>query len=315
MKTLSEIEPRKPISSLPAAISEPGSYYVTGNLTGTGGIAIFCDDVTLDLSGFTLKGTATSGSGIRIGTSSEPRKNVTIKNGKLTGWQFYGVDSTYGSAVVLENLSGNNNRSGGTGNGGGCAIGEESFVKSCAFAEGSNSGNGFDIMGDGNKLTDCHAASGWNGFYTQVGYNSMTGCTAQNCGAAGFSGWNRDVITKCEAINCNIGIEVSVRASVRECVITSNGGSGSGVVISGIGAVIEGNVINGHNIGIETLAGSTGCLIVKNTVSQSTVRNFEVVAGNKVGEIVSAPTTGAISGNTGGSGVGTSTNPWANISF
>src|SRR5260370_25455545 len=59
MKTLSQIEPRTPISSLPFTINAPGAYYVTTNLTGvtgTNGITIAANDVTLDLKGFSLLG-------------------------------------------------------------------------------------------------------------------------------------------------------------------------------------------------------------------------------------------------------------------
>jgi hypothetical protein len=52
---------------------------------------------------------------------------------------------------------------------------------------------------------------------------------------------------------------------------------------------------------------------VRNTASDNTT-NYVIVASNKVGFIVSAPNSGAISGSTGGSGVG-STDPWANFSF
>src|SRR4029077_1681350 len=55
MKTLDQIEPRTPISSLPYTISAPGSYYVTANLTGISGqngINISANDVTIDLGGF-----------------------------------------------------------------------------------------------------------------------------------------------------------------------------------------------------------------------------------------------------------------------
>ena len=56
MKTLQQVEPRTPISSIPFTITTPGSYYVTSDLatTGTLGIRIDTNDVTLDLSGFTL---------------------------------------------------------------------------------------------------------------------------------------------------------------------------------------------------------------------------------------------------------------------
>ena len=48
-----------PISSLPFAITQPGRYYLTRNLTGPGnanGITITAANVTLDLNGFTLDG-------------------------------------------------------------------------------------------------------------------------------------------------------------------------------------------------------------------------------------------------------------------
>ena len=55
MKTLAQVEPRTPISSLPYTISEPGSYYVTGNLSSTGsGIVIQASGVTVDLMGFSV---------------------------------------------------------------------------------------------------------------------------------------------------------------------------------------------------------------------------------------------------------------------
>ena len=68
MKTLdqidSKLEKRTPIEALPFTISAPGSYYVTGNLTGVAGqhgITIDADNVTLDLGGFELVG---PGSGV-----------------------------------------------------------------------------------------------------------------------------------------------------------------------------------------------------------------------------------------------------------
>src|SRR5262249_38758199 len=66
MKTLDQIEPRTPISSLPYTIISPGSYYVTTNLTGMSGahgITVNASDVTLDLGGFSLIG----GPGSQIG--------------------------------------------------------------------------------------------------------------------------------------------------------------------------------------------------------------------------------------------------------
>src|ERR1700693_6384079 len=79
MLTLTQIEPRTPITNLPYIITSPGSYYVTTNLTCTtctsflNGIQINTNDVTLDLSGFTLKGVAGSASGIYV---NNPQGNI-----------------------------------------------------------------------------------------------------------------------------------------------------------------------------------------------------------------------------------------------
>jgi hypothetical protein len=73
MKTLDEVEPRVPVQSLPGdanslhVINEPGSYYLTDNITGVSdknGIEIASDNVTLDLKGFALIGVPGSGDGI-----------------------------------------------------------------------------------------------------------------------------------------------------------------------------------------------------------------------------------------------------------
>src|SRR5689334_14686480 len=59
MKTLSQVEPRTPISSLPYTITNPGSFYVTTNLNYSGagnGITVSSGNVTIDLNGFTLQG-------------------------------------------------------------------------------------------------------------------------------------------------------------------------------------------------------------------------------------------------------------------
>src|SRR5580658_2583235 len=74
MKSLDQIEPCIPISSLPYTILSAGSYYVTTNLVGVSaqsGITIFSGDVTVDLKGFTLTGVGgpTYYDGILVGGS------------------------------------------------------------------------------------------------------------------------------------------------------------------------------------------------------------------------------------------------------
>ena len=75
---------------------------------------------------------------------------------------------------------------------------------------------------------------------------------------------------------------------------------------------IEGNRIILNATGLEV--NGAGSFIAKNSASDNTSSNYEIAANNKVGSIISASNSGVISGDTGGSGVG-STDPWANFTF
>ena len=79
-KTLDQVEPRIPIHALntPAGmatftITAPGSYYLTGDheVASGSGITITADNVTLDLSGFTISSTSDppEGAGVTIHSS------------------------------------------------------------------------------------------------------------------------------------------------------------------------------------------------------------------------------------------------------
>jgi hypothetical protein len=86
MKSLDQIEPRTPISSLPFPINSPGSYYLTKNLSVSSGnaITIAVSGVTLDLNGFTLSSTTASAAGSGILMFS-PLRDITILNGHIRG--------------------------------------------------------------------------------------------------------------------------------------------------------------------------------------------------------------------------------------
>lgn len=103
MKSLDQIEPRTPISSLPFTITIPGSYYVTTNLTGVvnqNGISISADNVTIDLNGFTLFGGG-GGSGEAI-WSPTAQQNLVVRNGTVRGWPGSGINFyDHGSSLTL----------------------------------------------------------------------------------------------------------------------------------------------------------------------------------------------------------------------
>jgi hypothetical protein len=107
MKTLTQIEPRRPISSAPFTINTPGSYYLTQSITVGGGnaITISSDDVALDLNGFTISSTANpaAGSGVLLNGT---RTNIAIRNGRIKG-QVTFDGSAYSGAGFLRGISGN----------------------------------------------------------------------------------------------------------------------------------------------------------------------------------------------------------------
>ena len=86
MKSLTQVEPRTPISSAPYTISSPGSYYLATNLTVSSGsaITVATNDVTVDLGGFTVKSTAAGATGYGILINSGLR-NLAIVNGFIEG--------------------------------------------------------------------------------------------------------------------------------------------------------------------------------------------------------------------------------------
>ncbi|HEX5223318.1 MAG TPA: right-handed parallel beta-helix repeat-containing protein [Verrucomicrobiae bacterium] len=99
MKTLQQIEPRTPISSLPFTISTPGSYYLTGSLESTNsGITVSANNVTIDLMGFTIGGAQdTNHPGIHVAGATNVMRNVIIRNGMIT---------RFGIGILIENTQG-----------------------------------------------------------------------------------------------------------------------------------------------------------------------------------------------------------------
>ena len=99
MRSLDQIEPRTPITSLPYTINESGSYIVTGPLASTNhGIIVQAHNVTVDLMGFTITGSSsTNFHGILAqGGEGVPLRNVHIRNGGVQnfghGVRFANVD-------------------------------------------------------------------------------------------------------------------------------------------------------------------------------------------------------------------------------
>jgi len=104
-KTLSQVEPRFPISDYQTNLTIPGSYYLVTNLfSGSNlndaiNIRTNVHDITIDLNGFAIVNTNGAGSSSPVGVRVSEGTNVVIRNGQIIGFDravraeglFYGV--------------------------------------------------------------------------------------------------------------------------------------------------------------------------------------------------------------------------------
>ncbi|MFZ4487327.1 MAG: hypothetical protein ACOYO9_12140, partial [Candidatus Nanopelagicales bacterium] len=97
-------EPRIPISDTTTPgdadslfrITQPGSYYLTGNITGVAnkhGIKIIATgSVTLDLNGFELVGTNAASAFVGVRDSTTAPSVISVINGTVRNWGDDGID-------------------------------------------------------------------------------------------------------------------------------------------------------------------------------------------------------------------------------
>lgn len=278
MKTLDQIEPRIPVdathtpgdASNSYIISQPGSYYLTGNLTGTAskqGIKITSDDVTLDLNGFALVGVAGSYFGISCGSGAAPRVNVEIGNGTIREWTQGGVDCLYVNNGQFRHLRLFHNAT--TFNSAGLRVGSNCLVSECTASNNGASGVSATgiAAGDGSTITGCSATgNASNGIVASYGC-TICNSTGSSNGGAGILAGSRSVVTGCSAkSNSGDGIWVIDGCTVTGCTAQLNGLRG--IFSNGSGSVIQtcsaaGNV----NTGIEVTNNS---LVVNCSASGST---------------------------------------------
>jgi hypothetical protein len=288
--TQPQVEPRTPISSLPFTITQPGSYFLTKNLTSSSGdgITVQADNVTIDLNGFTLSGAPGSYSGISEGPSSPPRQGWTIRNGTITNWQNSAIfaqdvsNSTFedlnlagngisgsqallaGGAITVHNLKATGNH------GSGISLGAVGQVSDC-FVEVFYPNTAGIIATDQSTIRDCevtgNAASGSSGI--SAGPKSeVSGSTVRGTGGNGISVADGSTVTDSVADgNVGSGIQVTNQAVVRGCTATYSGQHG--IYMVGVENRIEGNMafLNGakgyktggfYNVGLSNIAGSNG---------------------------------------------------------
>jgi len=212
-KTLSQVEPRTPISALPYSITNSGSYYLTTNLTGvagTNGITISADNVTVDLGGFALIG----GGGNRAIYVPSAQQNLCVRNGTIRDWSSpVFAFSTANSQFERLRLS---------GNGASLSTGSNCAVTACLVQQ-----NSAGIFTDaGSTLADCIVVGN-----NAIGINTTADATIRNC---------------LSYQNGSQGIFTGDRAFIKDCTVTANGNAGIYTGSSTIqGCTVVGNSLTG----------------------------------------------------------------------
>jgi hypothetical protein len=340
MKSLDQIEPRTPITSLPFSITNPGAYYLVATLTGAAsspGIIIFTNDVTIDFKGFALIGVTGSLEGIK---SSGTVTNLTISNGTIRNWGA-GISLSGTRDCSFQGLHVQNNGNIGISAGAvasvkncivegnlvyGISVGEGSLISGCNVRTNAN-GIG---MGYGSALINCSSAlNAGYGIYANSGAN-IQACVVRGNGGIGIVAQDNSVVAGCSVgqngsygvwlnngvtaggsivsgcsitANLNHGIYVTGGGNrITDNVCSYNGaGSSAGIEVDTSGNRIEGNnFVGNQNRGLKVTVG--GNFIVRNTASLNTV-NYDITGTQTMGPDVT------------GTGIITTNNPWANFEF
>lgn len=279
-KTLAEVEPRIAINATNTPgdannifkITQPGSYYLTGNITGVAGkngIGIAVHGVTIDLNGFAVIGVAGSAAGIQ--GMLEGITDTTVMNGSIRNWGTHGLylgAGTYGSSVNFRL--------------------EKLLVSGCTY-DGITAG----FTGVGGSIADCSAYdNGANGIGAAGGV-VITSCSAYNNGSHGIVSGFGSTVSDCSAsTNGSVGIYGGSAAVIDGCSAQSNVGDG---IIVGLGSRIS-NCTTASNDGIGINAVSTiitDCTVRANALDGIRVTSHSIVRGNQCIYNGSGSTVGA----------------------
>jgi parallel beta-helix repeat protein len=324
---------------------------VTG-VVGKHGIEIVASGVTLDLNGFDLVGVPAMGAFDGVSVTVGSLTNIAVIHGSVRNWGRDGVDLRTSNAANcrIDGVLAGGNAGDGIRTSTGCMIsncsassnGSNGFLTSsgCTVLNCLATFNtvfGIDTS-IGCTVSNCSATSNTgSGIVTNIGC-SVTNCLAFSNGGNGISASSGNTVTNCSASgNAGSGIYVFSGTTVADCTARSNildgvqcgsacvirgntcsengignGGVGAGVRATGADNRIEGNNCSAADYGIRV--DSLVNLVFGNSCRANTSANYSIVAGNTVGVIIIPPASGAINGNSGAGGMGT-TDPWANIAF
>ena len=266
MKTLDQIEPRRPIDATNTPgnatnefrIIQSGSYYLTGNVaveSGKNGISVETDGVAIDLNGFTLSGKAPERGIVSLGFN-----RLTVRNGRLSGWAV-GIDARETSGTSSRDCVFSDLIIFGDGisAAAGARIERCTIVDSPTFAIETldsvliercmvRGALGFGFRTQGNvRILDCTLSAGTSPPLARSGIVVGDQVVISGCAVTGFRGdgistGTRAIVTDCSASTNGVGgldsgIEAGESSTVFKCVATGN--SGAGIVVGIVSEVLN----------------------------------------------------------------------------
>ena len=323
MKTLVDVEPRVAVQSLPTVgemfvISEPGSYYLTGDIAVSYGVAISVEsaNVVLDLNGFALLGNESCDSAINLSGF-----NNTVRNGTIRGWPLASIWGANCVGCVVEDIlsedSGSRTREDAI------SLAQNGRVRRVTVRNNPQ-GPGIRVLG-GSVIESCIVDGAWDGFQMLSGGNRMTHCTSRNNNGAGVYSEGLDLIeSSVFEFNAFDGIQVLGGAVLRGNVLRNNA---AGFYVLGNNNRIEDNLVLYNGEGVVLELGSTGNTVERNQVlcrgGGNGIRavdpgnlidrnmvgdcgnDYDIGPGNTVGEIVDFTSGGEIN----------ACGPWADFRY
>jgi parallel beta-helix repeat protein len=285
-KTLTEIEPRIAINATNTPgdpigdpspslfkITQPGSYYLTSNITGVvgkHGIEIAASGVTLDLNGFELRGVPAIGAfdGVTV-TVIPPQAlgSIAVVNGSVSEWGDEGID--LGIGIAFNSRVDGVRAIGNAGNG--VSVPSGSTVTNCVTI--GNSSNGIQTSSNC-TVWNCTATNNGGGISVSEGC-AVIGCTVRSSSGIGISALSNCTISSCSVNRSGSnGILADSGSTVSNCSANSNTGHGI--------SVGEGCTIHGCTARFNTLGGiftSIDCSITDCTIAAN--QSFGIRAGSR----------------------------------
>jgi parallel beta-helix repeat protein len=278
MRTLDQIEPRTPINATTTPgdadsifrITQPGSYFFTGNITGVAGkhgIEVAASNVTIDMRGFELAGVPGSLAGFDLNNDAiGGLTGIVIFNGNIRNWGNEGILGNQSGADHFHHL--HISFVGGLG----ISINTGTIIDHCRVTGCSQGGIGTS----NNVIITDTVADGNTGSGISAGTDSqIRGCDCETNSGHGISTFSGIVENCATTANGGAGISAGNSGNVHN---SRADGNGQGGIVVGTGGVVRACTAN-SNTGIGISAGSTSN-VTDCAASSNTTNGIQISAGN-----------------------------------